>query len=170
NPQKWLWVARTCAMVLVRDRQVLEQTFDRDLPYMDETRLNFGNLTVQGTRRTDILKLWLVLQSVGLTGLAQLIDRSMALSRQWTHQIADEDEAEVLCAPALNIVCVRPRRETPTVLRDRWQRERGWWLSLPRWQGETVLKAVFLHPFGDRVQPDDDPDAPRNKAPLTDWP
>jgi len=167
NPQKWLWVARTCAMVLVRDRQVLEQTFDRDLPYMDDTRLNFGNLTVQGTRRTDILKLWLVLQSVGLTGLAQLLDRSMELSRQWAQQIAKDDEAEVVCPPTLNIVCVRPRRETPTALRDRWQRERGWWLSLPRWQGETILKAVFLHPFSNDAQPWED-QRDRAKAPPTD--
>ncbi|MFQ3679927.1 MAG: aminotransferase class V-fold PLP-dependent enzyme [Pseudanabaenaceae cyanobacterium] len=154
NPQKWLWVSRTCAMLLLRDRRVLEETFDRDLPYMDETRLNFGNLTLQGTRRTDILKLWLVLQSTGLTGLAGLIDRTMALAHRWAAAIAQEEEAEVVCPPTLNIVCVRPRREPPKVLRDRWQRERGWWLSLPRWQGETLLKAVFLHPFGDTAKPD----------------
>ncbi|MEA5496528.1 hypothetical protein VB834_12040 [Limnoraphis robusta Tam1] len=56
-----MYVARTCAMVLFREFQQLETEFRISAPYMQtvEDVMNLGEITIQGTRHADVLKLWL---------------------------------------------------------------------------------------------------------------
>ena len=148
NPQKWLWVARTCAMLLVKHKQHLVDGFDGELPYMDDRALNFGNLNLQGTRRTDSLKLWLALKAMGTSGCRYLVERSLDLSdnlRQW---VDDSPELELVCEPTLNIVCLKSNNPqiSSANLRQQWIAEGKLWLSLPLWKGDRILKAVVLHP------------------------
>lgn len=149
NPQKWMWVSRTCAMLLVSDRSHLDQAFDQQLPYMNEEKLNFGNLTLQGTRRTDSLKLWLALKALGTDGYAQLIDHSMENCLKLRRWIEQQPDLELVCEPTLNILCLRSTDPTisNTKLRQRWIEQNRLWLSLPLWQGDRILKAVVLHPY-----------------------
>ena len=149
NPQKWLWVARTCAMLLVKDKQHLIDGFDGELPYMDDQTLNFGNLNLQGTRRTDSLKLWMALKTMGISGCRYLVERSLDLSdnlRQW---VDTSPELELVCEPTLNIICLKSTNPklTNTALRQQWIDEGKLWLSLPLWKGDRILKAVVLHPY-----------------------
>jgi len=149
NPQKWLWVARTCAMLLVKHKQHLVDGFDGELPYMDDRALNFGNLNLQGTRRTDSLKLWLALKAMGTSGCRYLVERSLDLSdnlRQW---IDTSPELELVCEPTLNIVCLKSNNPQVSSinLRQQWIDEGKLWLSLPLWKGDRILKAVVLHPY-----------------------
>mgnify|MGYP005841533635 CR=1 FL=1 len=143
NPQKWMWISRTCAMILVRDRQDLEQAFGESLSYMSTDELNFGNLTIQGTRRTDSLKLWLGLQALGTGGYADLIEHSMMLTEQVRQLLANE--LELLCEPTLNILCWRDRPGYAA----KAIKENRLWLSRPLWQNQRVLKGVVLHPYTD---------------------
>jgi glutamate/tyrosine decarboxylase-like PLP-dependent enzyme len=149
NPQKWMWIARTCAMFLVKDRTNLVNGFDNTLPYMADNSLNFGNFNLQGTRRTDSLKLWLALRSLGLDGYAQLVDASMAKAQDLRMWVDDSEEVELVCEPTINIVCMRsqnPNIDNATLRQD-WIDRGKLWLSLPLWQGDRILKAVVLHPF-----------------------
>ena len=149
NPQKWLWVSRTCAMLLVKNRQHLIDGFDGKLPYMDEQTLNFGNLTLQGTRRTDSLKLWMVLKSMGTSGCQYMVERSLELSDRLVKWINDDPELELVCEPTLNIICLRSANPdvSSSDLRQKWIDEGKLWLSLPLWKGDRILKAVILHPY-----------------------
>ena len=149
NPQKWLWVARTCAMLIVKDKQHLVDGFDSELPYMDDRTLNFGNLNLQGTRRTDSLKLWMALKAMGTSGCRYLVERSLDLSdnlRQW---VDDSPELELVCEPTLNIICLKSSDPnlSNAILRQQWIDEGKLWLSLPLWKGDRILKAVVLHPY-----------------------
>jgi glutamate/tyrosine decarboxylase-like PLP-dependent enzyme len=149
NPQKWMWVSRTCAMLLVKQKQHLSDGFDAHLPYMANNSLNFGNLTLQGTRRTDSLKLWLALRSLGTSGFAQLIDRSMQQTSDFCAWVQRSPQVELVCEPTLNIVCLRsidPQLDSAT-LRQQWIDSGKLWLSLPIWRGDRILKAVILHPY-----------------------
>jgi len=149
NPQKWLWVARTCAMLIVKDKQHLVDGFDGELPYMDAHTLNFGNLNLQGTRRTDSLKLWMALKAMGISGCRYLVERSLDLSdhlRQW---IEDSPELDLVCEPTLNIICLKSNdpQLSSANLRQQWIDAGKLWLSLPLWKGDRILKAVVLHPY-----------------------
>jgi glutamate/tyrosine decarboxylase-like PLP-dependent enzyme len=149
NPQKWMWIARTCAMLLVKDRKDLINGFDNTLPYMADNSLNFGNFNLQGTRRTDSLKLWLALRSLGLDGYAELVDSSMDKAQALRRYVNDSPDVELVCEPTINIVCMRsqnPQLDNAT-LRQNWIDQGKLWLSLPLWQGDRILKAVVLHPF-----------------------
>ncbi len=149
NPQKWMWIARTCAMLLVKERQDLINGFDNTLPYMADNSLNFGNFNLQGTRRTDSLKLWLALRSLGLDGYAELVDNSMDKARALKRYIDRSRDVELVCEPTINIVCMRSqnRQLDNATLRQNWIDQGKLWLSLPLWQGDRILKAVVLHPF-----------------------
>ncbi|WP_434687779.1 pyridoxal phosphate-dependent decarboxylase family protein [Pseudanabaena minima] len=149
NPQKWLWVARTCAMLIVKNKQHLIDGFDGELPYMDDRTLNFGNLNLQGTRRTDSLKLWMALKAMGISGCRYLVERSLDLSdhlRQW---IEDSPELDLVCEPTLNIICLKSNdpQLSSANLRQQWIDAGKLWLSLPLWKGDRILKAVVLHPY-----------------------
>lgn len=152
NPQKWMWVSRTCAMLLVKDKQHLVDGFDQlQLPYMSDNSLNYGNLTLQGTRRTDSLKLWLAMRSLGLNGYAELINHSMNQAKSCRDWVDNSPELELVCEPTLNIVCLRsinPEIDNVTLQRN-WIAEGKMWLSLPLWKGDRILKAVILHPHAE---------------------
>jgi glutamate/tyrosine decarboxylase-like PLP-dependent enzyme len=136
-------------MLLVKHKQHLVDGFDGELPYMDDRALNFGNLNLQGTRRTDSLKLWLALKAMGTSGCRYLVERSLDLSdnlRQW---IDASPELELVCEPTLNIICLKSNNPqiSSAKLRQQWIDEGKLWLSLPLWKGERILKAVVLHPY-----------------------
>jgi len=149
NPQKWLWVARTCAMLLVKNKQHLVDGFDGELPYMNDQTLNFGNLNLQGTRRTDSLKLWMALKVLGTSGCRHLVERSLDLSENLRQWIDISPELELVCEPTLNIICLKSSNPelSSTRLRQQWIDEGKLWLSLPLWKGDRILKAVVLHPY-----------------------
>ncbi|MFN5470714.1 MAG: pyridoxal phosphate-dependent decarboxylase family protein, partial [Pseudanabaena sp.] len=149
NPQKWLWVARTCAMLIVKDKQHLIDGFDGELPYMDDHTLNFGNLNLQGTRRTDSLKLWIALRAMGISGCRYLVERSLTLADNLRQRVEASPELKLVCEPTLNIICLKSNNPnlSSALLRQKWIDDGKLWLSLPLWKGDRILKAVVLHPY-----------------------
>jgi L-2,4-diaminobutyrate decarboxylase len=163
NPQKWLYVPKTCASILFRDGRILEDTVREPFVYGRETaqgeRPNLGEYTIQGTRRVDVLKLWLTLEHLGTEYLDRLITQDIERARWFARKIADTPGFELVNNPDLSIVCFR-------VIPDGWDRERDaerldevqvrvqravaerghGWLSLPTYRGRRVLRAVVLHP------------------------
>ncbi len=153
NPQKWMYVSKTTAMLLVQDRQWLHDYFRVSAPYMgeDPELVNPGELSLQGTRHADVLKLWLTMQVIGRNGAAHLIDQSMTL----THAFAQALEAAgmTLAAPVTtNIVCFRPAQASDAVVEQAQRRlhQQGIaFFSTPRWRGQRWLRSVVLNPFVD---------------------
>jgi len=158
NPQKWCYVAKTCAMALFADVDVLEEEFRVGAPYMrdDDTIPNLGELSVQGTRRADILKLWLTFQHLGRDGLEQLIDESYRLTAMIHDRIVEHDTLELASRPEMNIVCFRAVPEwCPSEERDdlnsRLQQalltEHEIFVSVPTYHDSRWLRVVLLNPF-----------------------
>jgi glutamate/tyrosine decarboxylase-like PLP-dependent enzyme len=158
NPQKWCYVAKTCAMALFADRDVLQEAFRVSAPYMrgDDAVPNLGELSVQGTRRAAVLKLWLTFQHLGREGLRQLIDESYRLTAVLHDHVAEHDALEVASEPETNIVCFRAAPDwCPPAERDalneRLQRrllsEHDVFVSLPTYRDARWLRIVLLNPF-----------------------
>lgn len=158
NPQKWLYVTKTCASVLFRDLGLLHSHFRIPAPYMNTEAdwVNLGELSVQGTRHPDVLKLWLSLQHLGKAGCAALVDQGYALTAAMVAMVRQRPTLALATNPDMNLLCFRgcpPQR--PTATWDTWnadlQRfllaEAQVFLSLPTWQGQRWLKAVLLNPF-----------------------
>lgn len=158
NPQKWLYVTKTCASVLFRDMAVLHDHFRIAAPYMNREAdwHNLGEITVQGTRHPDILKLWLSLQHLGKQGCAHLIDASFDLTAAFVAAVRQRPYLTLASEPAMNLVCFRGCPSwLPAAQWDGWNadlqatlcRQGQFFLSLPQYRQHNWLKAVLLNPF-----------------------
>ncbi len=177
NPQKWLYVPKTCASILFRDGRLLDDAVRERFVYGrengQEERPNFGEYTIQGTRRVDVLKLWLTLEHFGTRYLGGLIERQIETARWLAARIKETPGLELVVEPDLNIVCFRVLPagaagqdgvgggdggsvgDEIDILQARVHREvarRGHgWLSMPAYRGRRVLRAVILHPRCDEA-------------------
>ena len=166
NPQKWLYVAKTCAVVLFKQFELLDQYFRISAPYMGADRQcpNLGELTVQGTRHPDILKLWLSLQHIGIAGYSEIIRHNYGLTAQFVEAVKARSCLELAGEPQMNLVCFRLAPEGASdvdydrlnselqryLLRDRAvssAKPASFFLSLPTYRGNRWLKAVLLNPY-----------------------
>jgi len=160
NPQKWLYIAKTCAMVLFKDASSLETAFKIQAPYMhsEDDWHNLGEISVQGTRHADVLKLWLSLQHLGISGYTQLIDESYCLTESFVKEVQSRSFLEMTGKSEMNIVCFRGVPDC--VLPEKWDQ---WnvdlqtyllqrfetFLSLPLYRGQRWLRGVLLNPYTD---------------------
>jgi glutamate/tyrosine decarboxylase-like PLP-dependent enzyme len=169
NPQKWLFVPKVCAGIFFRDAQRVSDAVRQDFPYtgmgtgaIDDARRNVGEYTIQGTRRVDVLKLWLTLEHFGLDFLSALMLDCLDRARRFAKAIASEETCELFSPPQLNIVCFRfipptwDPQERAAEIDDLNQqiyavlsREGPGWISLPRHRGRRYLRLVILHPLAD---------------------
>ncbi|MFC6952703.1 pyridoxal phosphate-dependent decarboxylase family protein [Halorubellus litoreus] len=158
NPQKWCYVAKTCAMVLFADREVLDTDFRIGAPYMraGEQRRNLGELSVQGTRHADVLKLWLTFQHLGRSGLAALVEESYRLTALVRDGVAAREELALATDPELNVVCFRAAPDwcdssEYDALNDALQvsllEDADVFVSLPTYRERKWLRAVLLNPY-----------------------
>ncbi len=167
NPQKWLFVPKVCAGVFFRDSLRVDEAVRQSFPYaglgngpIDDPRRNVGEYTVQGTRRVDVLKLWLTLEHFGLDLLADLMADSLERAQRLTRHIAAQPELELLAEPQLNIVCFRYRPpgmdgrrdgealdELNLAIHRRLRPSGPGWIAIPRHRGRRWLRFVVLHPL-----------------------
>lgn len=149
NPQKWMYVTKTCAMVLFKNRDLLETEFRISAPYMNDTDFtNLGEINVQGTRHADILKLYLSLQHIGLKGYDQLINEGYLRAEEFVKQVKQRPYLELASEPDTNICCFRGRPKNLDEKQcDQWNIEKS---------GDKEIDGVSVHtdydgPNQDRV-------------------
>ena len=114
GPQKWLYVPRLSALVLMRDAARFESALGREVPYSISGEPHLGRWGLQGSRRADALTLWVLLQTLGTRQMGEMIDRSIGLAELFWSRLADHDQAEPTHRPLLNLQCFRwgpPDRE-----------------------------------------------------------
>lgn len=166
NPQKWLYIAKTCVMVLFKNFHNLKAAFQIQAPYMKSTDdlTNLGEISVQGTRHVDVLKLWLSLQHLGKQSYAQLIEESYKLAQFFIEQVRKRPFLELASTSEMNIICFRgvPEQVSPAGWDD-WNTElqayllqtKNIFLSLPLYREHRWLRAVLLNPYTDKAQIDE---------------
>ena len=109
NPQKWLYVTKTCAMALFRDYSLLKRYFRIGASYTRDAGdfINLGEIGVQGTRHADVLKLWLTLQQIGRQGFAKLIDHGCELAERVAQEVEHRPYLELAGRTEINIAVFR---------------------------------------------------------------
>ncbi len=169
NPQKWLFVPKVCAGIFFRDSARVSEAVQQTFPYagsanggIDDPRRNVGEYTVQGTRRVDVLKLWLTLEHLGLDLLSALMNESLRRARLLAAEIKRSPSCQLLCEPQLNIVCFRyvpqgwdPEARGPALdtlnqrIHAMLAADDLGWIAIPRHRGRRWLRFVILHPMAD---------------------
>jgi glutamate/tyrosine decarboxylase-like PLP-dependent enzyme len=162
NPQKWLYVSNGCAMALFRNMREMENAFRVPAPYAGDAVpvCNLGEITVHGSRRVEVLKLWLSLQHIGAEGYAQLVDEGCRLTNYFQSQVEQRAFLQLEGKPDMNILCFRGTPEkTPSARWDEWNtslqayllREHDLFLSFPLYRGRRYLRTVLLNPYADEL-------------------
>jgi glutamate/tyrosine decarboxylase-like PLP-dependent enzyme len=160
NPQKWLYVTKTCAMALFRDYSLLNRYFRIGASYTRDAGdfINLGEIGVQGTRHADVLKLWLALQQIGRTGFAKLIDHGCELAERVAQEVDRRPYLELASRPEMNIAVFRGTPDwLPASAWDDWNarlqesllRDENIFVSLPLYRGHRWLRVILLNPYTD---------------------
>lgn len=151
GPQKWMYVPRVSALVLVRGEQRFDRALATSLPYSLGSRPHRGRWGLQGSRPADGLVLWTVLQVMGTQQLGRWVDRSIALAREFNARLGQSSQLLPTHHPDLNIQVMRTRTPDSTgarmvAIQERLNDHGRTWLSVSRWRDEALLRAVLLSP------------------------
>jgi aromatic-L-amino-acid/L-tryptophan decarboxylase len=116
DPHKWLYQPFECGCLLVRAGQRLREAFQIQPDYLKDTEaaeleINFSDLSVQLTRMSRALKLWMSLRYFGVEAFRAAIDRSIDLARFAQARIEASTQLELLTPARLGVVCFRRRPE-----------------------------------------------------------
>ncbi len=109
DPHKWLYAPVEAGCVLVRDGELLRAAFSVSPAYLrsDDSPPWLSDLGIQQTRGFKALKIWLVLQQVGLQGYRELISADIARAKTLQAKIKARPEFELMAAGPLSITCFR---------------------------------------------------------------
>jgi glutamate/tyrosine decarboxylase-like PLP-dependent enzyme len=150
GPQKWMYVPRLSALVLIKGQDKFDKSLGVDLPYSATGEQHRGKWGLQGSRRADAVTLWLTLQTVGLKGVGEMADKGIVLTQEFHDLLRADDTFQPTHAPDLNLQCFKPQRDLGEKAMSKIHRDLteagGPWVSLSRWRDELLFRSVILSP------------------------
>lgn len=111
DAHKLLFQTYSCAMVLVKNKSSLLNSFSANPEYLDDiggsTMDDFGSLGIELTRPTRALKLWLSLQVIGLDQFERMIDGGHELALYTEKEVLNQEDWEIVSNPQFSILNFR---------------------------------------------------------------
>ena len=110
DPHKWLFQPYEAGCVLVREPGLLERTFALSGVYLRDTEgreVDFRDRSVQLTRTSRALKLWLSIRIFGLAAFREAVAHGIALADHAEALLRSRPGWEVVSPAQLAIVCFR---------------------------------------------------------------
>lgn len=166
NAQKWMTVAKTCSLVLFRDNDDLERYFRIRKTYVREHDIvtDLSETGITGTKRAEVLKLWLSIESLGRSGYAAYVDHTLDLAEHFAGCVRERPYLKLAAEPETAVICFRgePPGLDPA-LYDDWNsglqafllENRHAFFSLPTFRGGKWQRVILLNPFLTREGIDD---------------
>jgi glutamate/tyrosine decarboxylase-like PLP-dependent enzyme len=111
DPHKWMYVPVECGCALVRDGAAMRDAFSLVPPHLrDDIALPwFAEFGLQQSRGFRALKLWLVLQQIGVEGYRDCLTHDIRLAGALRQRISVAPDFELVAAGPLSITCFRYR-------------------------------------------------------------
>jgi aromatic-L-amino-acid/L-tryptophan decarboxylase len=119
DPHKWLFQPYEVGCVLMREPGLLERTFSLSGAYLRDTmgeEVNFRDRSVQLTRTSRALKLWLSLRVFGVAAFREAIAHGIALAEHAERVLRAREGWEIVSPAQLAIVCFRREGADQTAL------------------------------------------------------
>ncbi len=158
NPQKWMHISKTCSLLLFRDSEILNRYFSMRATYVKEQNdyINLSELNIQGTKHADVLKLWLSILSIGLSGYERLIDKSYDTTSKFIQKIKQIPNIEFATKTEMNIPTFRLRafneaksNKLNQSFNEFATNEYNIFFSLPTYEEKLWQRTILLNPFID---------------------
>lgn len=114
DPHKWLFQPFECGCVLVREARLLEEAFRVTPGYLKDTQArqaewNYADQGIQLTRGFRALKLWMSIQTFGLAGFREAIDKGFEMAESAARRIMVSGNWQIETPATMGIVCFRRR-------------------------------------------------------------
>ncbi|MGD1044235.1 MAG: pyridoxal-dependent decarboxylase [Bacteroidota bacterium] len=110
NPHKWLFTPMDCSVLFTRHVETLKQAFSLVPEYLkttDDKVNNYMDWGVQLGRRFRALKLWFIIRSFGVNGLASRLREHCRLAREFASWVDADKDFERLAPVPFSVVCFR---------------------------------------------------------------
>ena len=110
NPHKWLFTPMDCSVLFTRHVDTLKQAFSLVPEYLKTTDgevNNYMDWGVQLGRRFRSLKLWFIIRSFGVDGLASRLREHCRLAREFASWVDAHKDFERLAPVPFSVVCFR---------------------------------------------------------------
>jgi aromatic-L-amino-acid/L-tryptophan decarboxylase len=113
DPHKWLYLPVDCGCVLYRDAEAARATFAHEAEYTrvleqaPDEAFAFWDYGPELSRRFRALKVWMMLQGVGLRRLGEAVEKDLACARHLEDLVRTSDDFEMLAPVELSIFCFR---------------------------------------------------------------
>ncbi len=158
NPQKWMAVAKTCSLLMFKNKDHLEEYFRIRKTYVKEHDIvtDLSETGITGTKRADILKLWLSLENMGMNGYQAYVDYTLELTRHFTDAVKQRKYLRLVTEPQTAIICMRGEPDYLDKTQfDKWNeelqdfllRKKHTFFSLPKHNRENWQRIIILNPF-----------------------
>tara|TARA_Y100000590_G_scaffold134858_1_gene154272 strand:- start:1279 stop:2307 length:1029 start_codon:yes stop_codon:yes gene_type:complete len=158
NPQKWLHITKTCSVLLLKNKKHLYSDFFIPLPYVMKKKDEYhqGEITLQGTRYPDVLKLWLSLQHIGNFSYSEIIEDSFKHTDLFKKKLLEINNIKIACEPDMNIICFRYEKKNKSLnennlinikLQNILLNKNNIFFSIVKYNNCKWLRAVLLNPF-----------------------
>jgi len=109
DPHKWLFQPHDVGCLLVRRSGILEQAYAMNPEYLLDVKARPGevdlrNRSLELTRRSRALKLWMTFRTYGAERLGQAVERGIALAERAEQLLREDAMWEVLTPAQLGVV------------------------------------------------------------------
>ena len=155
DAHKWLFVPKACSLLLIKDLNLLAETFSHHEAYMPHADMKYNpvDLTLEYSRPLRSLKLWLGFKTHGADAFRSAIESNLELAK-YTYEIAKErgNYRTLPTPPQLSIVPVQyvPRgnhnvSEFNSELCNRIIEDGRFYISPAQIDGETWLRPCYTN-------------------------
>ncbi len=111
NPHKWMLTNFDCSAYFVRDPEILLRTLGMQPEYLktaaDTEVKNYRDWGIQLGRRFRALKLWFVVRSYGTGGIRKMVNRHIAMAKDFSARVDSDKYFELMAPRQLSLVCFR---------------------------------------------------------------
>jgi aromatic-L-amino-acid decarboxylase len=122
DAHKWLYVPKSCSVLLVHDPAHLERTFSHYEGYIPHgEQLHAVDRTLEYSRPLSALKLWMAFTVHGAAAIRGAIERNLQEAALLAELLREDPRFQLLGEPPLSVVCFRPH-PPPGADADRWVR------------------------------------------------
>lgn len=153
DPHKWLFQSFECGCVLVRDAALLKSAFQIKPDYLRDVHRSLEEFNpcdygVQLMRSFRALKVWLSLQTFGVTAFRQAISRGFELAEVAERELRARKGWEILSPAQMATVCFRfgKNDELQTQLVDAMMKDGYALLTSTELRGAVSLRLCTINP------------------------
>ena len=150
DPHKWLFQPYDVGCLLVKDVRTLESVFAFSSPVLQDTvwGANHPNLDDRGlqlSRSFRALKIWMSIQTFGLSAFRRAVSKGMELAKRAEEYVRASRTLELLAPASLGIVCMRVNPEGADLADERLEGVNREVLARLFWDDRAFVSSSSLH-------------------------